>query len=598
MRVGVDSGGTFTDFIAWDGARLLSRKVRSTPDNPARAILEGLASFAAKEVVHGSTVATNTLLQRNGARTAFVTTRGFEDLLELGRQNRADLYDWAPPPRVGLAAPGQNFGVAERTLHDGSALLPLDPSELESLATRLGAVDSVAVCLLHSYANPDHERRIGEVLRAAGHSVSLSCEILPEYREYERAATTVVNAYVSPAMEGYLQALAANLPTARLRVFQSNGGSISVAEASRQAVRTVLSGPAGGLVGAASVARLLGIERFISFDMGGTSTDVALYDGEARYTTEGEVAGFPVRVPMLDIQSIGAGGGSIAYFDEGSALRVGPRSAGAAPGPVCYGTGAELTVTDANLLLGRIEPGSFAEDIVRLDLDRAQEFAARTAAEAGVTVEALALAIVRAANAKMERAIRSVSVERGHDPRDYAMICFGGAGALHACELAERLEIPQVIVPAHAGVLSALGMLVADCVRDYSESALHREPQEVFARLERTAREDLREQGFEEIALIRSLDLRYAGQSYELNVPASDAGSFDEAHERRYGYRHAGRATETVTARLKAIGKTPQEDQPELAAVSDQPRFASLYVPRGWTLSAAAGSCVKLERTR
>ncbi len=596
MRVGVDSGGTFTDFIAWDGSRLLSLKVRSTPDNPADAILAGLCKFAATEVVHGSTVATNTLLQRNGARTAFVATRGFEDLLELARQNRAALYDWAPSARRGLVAKGKKFGVSERTLHDGSVLQPLDASELAGLRDTLADVDSVAVCLLHSYANPAHERQVGRALRAAGCSVSLSSEILPEYREYERASTTVVNAYVSPLMQTYLQALEAHLPATKLRVFQSNGGSISVKEASRQAVRTVLSGPAGGLVGATAIARQLGIERFISFDMGGTSTDVALSDGGLRYTTEGEVAGLPVRVPMLDIQSIGAGGGSIAYFDEGSALRVGPRSAGAAPGPVCYGSGTELTVTDANLLLGRIDVGSFLEGTIHLDLNRTREFASRAAAEAGIPVEELALAIIRGANAKMERAIRSVSVERGHNPRDYAMICFGGAGALHACELAESLEIPRVVVPAHAGVLSALGMLVADCVRDYSQSVLNGEPRAAFSRLERLARRDMRQQGFEDIVLVRTLDMRYEGQSYEINLPEDRAVAFDEVHEQRYGYRHAGRATQAVTARVQAIGKTPEDSQPDLSAASSQPRFASLYVPAGWTSRATAGSTAILER--
>ena len=481
-------------------------------------------------------------------------------------------------------------------LHDGTVLKPLSAAEVARLAGRLGKVDAVAVCLLHSYANPEHERLVGSALREAGYAVSLSSEILPEYREYERAATTVVNAYVSPLMREYIRSLESSLPTAKLRVFQSNGGSISVAEASRQAVRTVLSGPAGGLVGAAAVARLLGIERFISFDMGGTSTDVSLFDGAPRHTTEGSAAGLPIRVPMLDIESIGAGGGSVAYFDEASALRVGPRSAGAVPGPVCYGTGADLTVTDANLLLGRIETGSFLKGTIRLDAHRTREFAERAAARAGIAVKELATAIVRAANSKMERAIRSVSVERGHNPRDYAMICFGGAGALHACELAESLEIPRVIVPAHAGVLSALGMLVADCVRDYSASVLNEEPAAAFSRLERVARRDMREQGFEEVVLLRTIDMRYEGQSYEINVPSERADAFDEAHERRYGYRHAGRATQAVTARLQAIGRTRESDRPDLGSTSDAPRFASIHVPNGWRSRGTRGSNTILER--
>ena len=596
MRVGVDSGGTFTDFIAWDGRGLRSAKIRSTPDDPARAILEGVRSFPASEVVHGSTVATNALLQRIGARTALVTTRGFEDILELARQNRARLYDWTPAPRQGLLGDGLRFGVAERTLHDGSVLEPLLDSEVANLAARVGDAEAVAVCLLHSYANPEHERRIGEALRQVGYAVSLSSEILPEYREYERAATTVVNAYVSPLMQGYIRSLRSNLPGVGLRVFQSNGGSISADEASNEAVRTVLSGPAGGLVGAAAVAEQLGIDRFITFDMGGTSTDVSLYDGEPAYTTEGAAGGLPVRVPMLDIESIGAGGGSIAFFDEGSALRVGPRSAGAVPGPICYGSGTEVTVTDANLLLGRIETGSFLEGTIQLDVDRTREYAEVAAAEAGVSVEDLALAIIRAVNAKMERAVRSVSMERGHDPRGYAMICFGGAGPLHACQLAENLGIGRVVVPAHAGVLSALGMLVADCVRDYSRSVLNQDPAAAFADLEATALNEMRDQGYADMTIIRSLDMRYVGQSYELNVPESRSDEFDSTHERRYGYCHSGRATEAVTARVKVIGKTPRSERPDLTSPSAQPRFASIHVPNGWKVQSAAGDNTILER--
>ena len=597
MRVGVDSGGTFTDFIAWDGSCLRSHKVRSTPANPANAILAGLELFHAAEVVHGSTVATNALIQRSGARTAFVTTLGFEDLLELGRQNRADLYDWTPAPRQSLVAAGKKFGLEERMLHDGSVLEPLGSAVVASLQPSLREVDSVAVCLLHSYANPSHERLVGEKLRAAGLNVSLSSEILPEYREYERAATTVVNAYVSPLMAQYIESLDASLPETKLRIFQSNGGSISVAEASAQAVRTVLSGPAGGLIGAAAVARTLGIERFISFDMGGTSTDVSLHDQAPLFTTEGSAAGLPVSVPMLDIESIGAGGGSVAYFDEGSALRVGPRSAGAVPGPVCYGTGEELTVTDANLLLGRIDAGSFPAGAIHLDKDRAREYAERAARGAGVSVTELCNAIVRAANAKMERAIRSVSVERGHYPRDYAMICFGGAGALHACELAAALDIPRVVVPAHAGVLSALGMLVADCVRDYSASTLSEPAETALVGLEAAARRDMLAQGFEDVALVRSLDLRYEGQSYEINVPAHLSAEFDAIHAKRFGYCHAGRPTQAVTARVRAIGRTPEQDQPDLTAPSEQPRFASVYVPNGWRRRETLGSNTILERT-
>ncbi len=596
MRVGVDSGGTFTDFVYWDGDSLQTRKIRSTPKDPSLAILEGLMEIHATEIVHGSTVATNTLLQRNGARTALIATRGFEDLLEIGRQNRSSLYDWNLQAQPGLVSKDQKFGVNERMLHDGSVLTPLKEADINDLLNGLSGVESVAVCLLHSYANPAHEQKIGQILREAGFSTSLSSEILPEYREYERAATTVVNAYVSPLIKQYLEMLSAALGNTQLRIFQSNGGSISAEEASSQAVRTVLSGPAGGLVGAATVAHELDIERFISFDMGGTSTDVSLYDGRPQYTTEGEVAGLPVRVPMLDIRSIGAGGGSISYFDKADALRVGPQSAGAEPGPVCYGTGTELTVTDANLLLGRIEQGSFLSGTIQLDLERTREIASRLADKASISIEQLAEAIIRSANATMERAIRSISIERGHNPRDYTLICFGGAGALHACEIAESLEIPRLVVPAHAGVLSALGMLVADCIRDYSASVLNEEPAVVFTRLEEQARREMRQQGFEDPLLIRTVDMRYEGQSYEINVPEDRAAAFDQEHEKQYGYHHQNWNVESVTVRVQAIGRTPESALPKLGATSDQPNFTSIYTPPGWKCSTADGGHTLIER--
>jgi len=469
MRIGVDTGGTFTDFVFSDGERVSTAKVRSTPDDPSRAVLEGLDG-AAGEIVHGSTVATNALLEGRGARLAFVATEGFEDLLELGRQNRRSLYDWNDAGWPDLVPRELRFGVRERTLADGSVKTPLDEGRLEGLiaALRDAQVESVAVCLLHSYARPDHERRIGEALREAGFFVSLSHEVLPEYREYERAATTAVNAAVSPVMGRYLSRVEEALPEpSRLRVFQSTGASMSASAAGRLAVQTVLSGPAGGVLGAALTARAAGFERFISFDMGGTSTDVSLYDAKPGFTNESELGGFPIRVATLDIHSVGAGGGSIAWFDAGGALRVGPRSAGAEPGPVCYGSGDEITVTDANVLLGRIDPAKFLSGRMALDVDRAARAMEAFARKAGVAPDEAARAIVRVANANMERALRAVSVERGLDPRDFALVAFGGAGGQHACELADLLEIGSVVIPREAGVLSALGMLSADFARDY-----------------------------------------------------------------------------------------------------------------------------------
>ena len=579
MRIGVDTGGTFTDFVIWDGSRYYTRKVRSTPHDPAEAILEGLRDLDAQEVVHGSTVATNALLERKGARTAFLTTEGFEDLLIIGRQNREKLYDLFAPAKRQLVPSELTFGLPERILYDGSVERELDRAAIAGLTEKLRGlgVESVAVCLLHSYANPAHEKRVAEALQ--GFFVSLSHEILPEYREYERASTTVVNAYVTPLMTRYLERLSKELGATRLRVFQSNAGSVSSSAARRSAVQTVLSGPAGGVVGAAAVANQAGFKRVISFDMGGTSTDVSLYDGKFSYTTESSLGGFPIRIPMLDIHSVGAGGGSIAYLDRAGALRVGPRSAGADPGPVCYGRGERITVTDANLLLGRIQPEKFLGGRMPLDVDRARGFMKLFAAQAGVSIEKTAAAIVEVANSNMERAIRAVSVERGHDPRDFALLSFGGAGAQHACELAERLDVSTVIVPLHAGVLSAVGMLAADCVRDYSQSVLGRDPLLAFQQLVSQATAEFSDEGFSEVLFERLIDLRYEGQSYEITVPWEQRGNFHARHRELYGYGHPGRKVEQVTARVKAIAIL---DKIDLAAPSQREEFSSVYVAPGW----------------
>ena len=350
----------------------------------------------------------------------------------------------------------------------------LHVEELDVLTEKLRAAgaECVAVCLLHSYANPVHERQVADHLSHAGFAVSASNRILPEYREYERWSTTVVNAYVTPMMSRYLSSLEEGLGATRLHIMQSNGGSISAAQARASAVRTILSGPAAGAVGAQAIAKASGFERVILFDMGGTSTDVSLIDGHLGTTSESMVGDFPVCLPMLDIHTVGAGGGSIAYVDSGGSLRVGPRSAGADPGPVCYGKGEEITVTDANLLLGRLDAEHFLGGRMKLDAERAANVAAAFAERLGIAPARLAEGIVQIANANMERAIRAVSVQRGHDPRDFALLAFGGAGGMHACEIADALEMTTVIVPQHAGVLSALGMLLADVRKDYSQTIL------------------------------------------------------------------------------------------------------------------------------
>ena len=554
-------------------------KLRSTPDDPSRAILDGVAQLTEHEtdyeVVHGSTVATNAVLERRGARVALVVTEGFEDVIRIGRQTRPELYNiFVPVPRP-IVEPDLTFGISERLDASGQVLVEVDDATVDRVAAtfRDRSPDIVAVCLLHSYANPAHEQRVADRLRAAGWRVSTSSDVLPEYREYERWSTTVVNAYVTPLIDRYLGALESKLGDSRLSIMQSNGGSISATAARAHAVRTVLSGPAAGVVGARAVAEAAGFPRVISYDMGGTSTDVSLIDGAIGTTTDAKIGDFPVRLPVIDIHTVGAGGGSIAHVDSGGALRVGPRSAGAVPGPVCYGTGTELTVTDANVLLGRLDVEYFLGGRMTLDVNRVRRVADDVAKQMRIGVPALAEGIIRVANANMERAIRVVSVERGHDPRDFALVAFGGAGGMHACEIAARLDIRTVIVPRHAGVLSALGMLVADVVRDYSASVLTSSRQVSFAELERhlaplvaRASRELEAEGFRKPARVidAHLDVRYVGQSYEITVPFGRdyRQDFDKRHGQRYGYMDPKRPTEVVNVRVTAAGLTAKPTLP------------------------------------
>lgn len=605
LRIGVDTGGTFTDFVFLRGRRLEIYKCPSTPQDPSQGILDGVALLSGEastpEIVHGSTVATNAVLERKGARVALVATEGFEDVLHIGRQTRQELYNLFVQPRRPLIDANLVFGVPERLDANGRVLTAVNLSAVDRLATRLRSrkVDIVAVCLLHSYVNPTHELKVATRLRRAGLRVCASHEVLPEYREFERWSTTVVNAYVTPLIQKYLTNLEQKLtgvdlvgddvrsplesrgkglltssPTERLRIMQSNGGSISAAAACAQAVRTVLSGPAAGVVGARAVARSAGFDRIISFDMGGTSTDVSLIDNAVTMTTDSVIGDFPVRLPIIDIHTVGAGGGSIAFKDSGGALRVGPRSAGARPGPACYGTGQELTVTDANLLLGRLDADYFLGGRMAIDVQRAQKVARNLATAFKLSVPELAEGIVRVANANMERALRVVSVARGHDPREFALLAFGGAGGMHACELAERLEIPTVIVPRYAGVLSALGMLLADVIKDYSSSVLRRsdsisyvELTKRFTSLVDMAKHDLGREGFRPARQVieRLVDVRYAGQSYEITVPFSKGyrRAFNNRHQQLYGYSDPARPTEIVALRVKASGITDKPDLPQ-----------------------------------
>lgn len=584
LKVGIDTGGTFTDFIVLDGTRIRTLKLLSTPANPAQAILVGLEKLLGEkscEILHGSTVATNALLERKGSRTALITTRGFEDVLEIGRQNRPKIYSLFPSRPTPLVPARSRLGISERVLYDGSVLIPLKNTEIRNLVEKLRRrrIESVAVCLLFSYANPAHERRIGRALETLKIPISLSHRILPEYREYERTSTTVVNAYLAPVMGSYLKDLAKGLGPTRgrrarwLRIMQSNGGSISARAAIREPVRTIFSGPAGGVVGAWEVARLAGFQDILSFDMGGTSTDVALCQGEIRVTNESVIAQCPVGVPVIDIHTVGAGGGSIARVDEAGALRVGPESAGAAPGPICYGRGNRITVTDANLFLGKLDTDYPLGGFLRLqDRDLESHFAG-LARQLGVrgAVRA-AQGVIDVSNANMEAALRLISVERGYDPRDFTLLTFGGAGGLHALALSRGLSIPRVLVPENPGLLSARGVLLSDSVQDYSWTVMLRSDEVDRDDLERRYRKlevkglaSMRSEGFADrrIRLERWIDLRYRGQSFEISLPYSRdfIRVFHRRHEQRYGYADPSRESEIVTIRVRVWG------------ISDKPRI-------------------------
>ncbi len=580
LHIAIDTGGTFTDCVWIDRGRVQMLKIFSTPADPSQAIVEAIVKVTEKVgqprsivLLHGTTVGTNTLLQRKGARVALVTTSGFEDAIEIGRQARGKLYDFFFDRAEPLVPADLRFGVDERTASNGEVLQVPSPQDLQSLTRRLNEKhpEAIAISLLFSFANPKNENAVALALKELGVPLSVSHQIFPEFREYERTSTVVVNAYLQPVMQRYLENLDRR-SGARIFVMQSSGGITAISSAVREPVRTVLSGPAGGVVGAAAMARRSGFERIISFDMGGTSTDVALVDGEARASNQAEVAGFPIGVPMLDIHTVGAGGGSIARFDAGGALRVGPESAGADPGPICYGRGTEPTVTDANLLLGRLQPQRFLGGDFTLDFERTRRLVAEWLKHNGskLAPEQFAAGIIRVVNATMEKAIRVVSIERGYDPREFALVAFGGAGGLHACELAKALSVPRVIVPALPGALSAFGILVSDVVKDYSRTVLRRVGEKVpitqlereFATLRRRAERDFRDEKWKgTVQNQRSVDVRYRGQGYELNVPYTHdmIRAFRNEHQRRYGYNYPTREVELVTLRLRSTikGTTP-----------------------------------------
>jgi len=572
LKIAIDSGGTFTDCVWLEKSSLRILKVFSTPADPSQAIAEAVAKIAPADievlVLHGTTVGTNTLLQRKGAKVAFVTTAGFEDSIEIGRQHRPKLYDFFFEKDPPLAASEMRFGVEERTSAEGKVLRSPGHAALAALAADMVAArpQAIAISLLFSFANPQNEQEVARALEPTGIPLSISHKILPEFREYERASTVLVNAYLQPVMQRYLRGLqqrAGERNRIRIFVMQSSGGITALETAAEQPVRTVLSGPAGGVVGASAVAGRSGFERIITFDMGGTSTDVALVAGSLATTNEAEVAGLPVRVPILDIHTVGAGGGSLARFDAGGALRVGPESAGADPGPICYGRGEKPTVTDANLLLGRLPADQFLGGDFKLDLARTQKTVQQWLKNQGsrLSLEEFSEGVVKVVNANMEKAIRVVSIERGYDPRQFALVAFGGAGAMHACELAQAMRIPKVIVPACPGALSAFGILISDVVKDHSRTVLLRirelpakELQRLYAQLRENISSELQKENWKgRVVFEPSCDIRYRGQGYELNLAfgADLLDRFHVEHKRRYGYSSPQREVEIVTVRLR-----------------------------------------------
>jgi N-methylhydantoinase A len=580
--LGIDTGGTFTDFVLFDGNALRIHKVLSTPRDPAQAILQGIrelgVSLAGLQVVHGSTVATNAVLERKGVRTAYITNQGLGDVLTIGRQARRELYNLQPEPLPPPVPRELCIEVAARIGARGERITSLDENDRQTLLARLAArqPQAVAINLLFSFIDASDEKLVESWLPDSLF-VSRSSAVLPEYREYERGIATWLNAWVGPLVAGYLQRLNRQLAPARVTVMQSAGGTVSAAAAGDMAVRLLLSGPAGGLMGARFIGQQAGHARLLTFDMGGTSTDVALVDGEIRLTSEGSIGPWPVAVPMVDMHTIGAGGGSIAKVDAGGLLQVGPESAGAAPGPACYGQGGELaTVTDANLVLGRLQADAFLGGAMRLDGAAARRAVQQVADALDIELEAAAGGIIAVANEHMAQALRVISVQRGVDPGNHVLVSFGGAGGLHVCALAEALGMWRALVPVQAGVLSALGMLVAPRARQLSRTLTgvlaSFTAESLQQQLEMLAETGLDEMQAEGVAAAEthadfSLDLRYRGQSSMLTLEwlgiTETVAAFHRAHEQRYGHR-LNMPVELVNLRCNLHGAAPPVSLPEL----------------------------------
>ncbi|MGE5340926.1 MAG: hydantoinase/oxoprolinase family protein [Candidatus Omnitrophota bacterium] len=572
IRIGVDTGGTFTDFVFYDGEKLQILKLPSTPQNPALSILDGIKPHIERsfELIHGTTVSTNAFLQKKMAKTAFVCTRGFEHILYIGRQNRSELFSLEAKKSSPLVPLSLCFGVNERTLKDGTIKQEFDKTEGERLVELLNEQDvqSVGIVFLHSYKNPENEIRAAEVFRAHGFYVTASHEIIPEYREYERAAATILNSALQPVISDYVNNLKDTLTGKKFYIIQSNGGILSPDRVIKEPIHTIVSGPAGGVIAAKKIAELSGEHNLVTLDMGGTSTDVSIVkNGEITLTRNGTVEHLPLRFPLIDIATVGAGGGSIARVDRGGVLQVGPESAGADPGPACYGKSDLATVTDAFVVTGAILPEMFLGGKMKIYPKHSVHAIKDVGQRIGKGLFETAEGIIRISISSMERALRSVTLEKGEDPRFYTLLPFGGAGGLVAALLAERLGMTRILIPPFQGVFSALGMLMADFKKEISRPVLKRvhpdiasELDVIFSLMELEAREIMEEEGYDQPQIYRLVDIRYRGQGYELTIPFVEhfLTIFHEKHKQYYSYMLDDANCEIVNARVLGVGKNPE----------------------------------------
>ncbi len=602
MLLGVDTGGTFTDFVLLHNGEIVIHKVPSTPSAPEQSIIQGINDLGILEkvnagkvvIIHGSTVATNAALEGKGVRTVYVANRGLKDILTIGRQTRAELYNLKPGPKPVPVPPELCLETGGRLDAQGNIIEPLTDEDIKELVEQINLLkpDAVAINLLFSFLDDSIEKRI-EAAIDNKLFVSRSSFVLPEYREYERGIATWLNAWLGPLIQNYLQQLQTMLNPSPVTVMQSSGGTIDARQAGKRAVNLLLSGPAGGLAAARYMGTLSGINKLLTFDMGGTSTDVALIDGDIKLTNEGRIGNYPVAVPMVDMHTIGAGGGSIAYLDQGGILQVGPMSAGASPGPACYAKGGtNPTVTDANTVLGRLRPDALLAGNMALDIEAARSAIQQLATPLSLSIEETALGIITIANEHMTQALRVISVQRGHSPKDFHLCCFGGAGGLHVCSLANDLSIENIFLPIHGGVLSALGMLVAPRERQLSRTHQRvlsdTSDQEINSFLEELAiagQQQLSAEGIEKHAILLqpSIDLRYRGQSTTLNVIWQNIqtaeNDFHQAHQKRYGHQLQN-PVELVNVRQRVYSPAKHLNFPSLKCTERAPRSQQLELYR------------------